>query len=210
MSSIKALELNTAQQLIPKFEFFLDHIKNQGNKDRLISNYLGLEKAWSDYESFTVLYDEIEEEVLGFSALQLKGFPEGTARALTRTYYSPAIRERSLAGRKLPSLATKLMLPIQIKKAESLGIEHLFFSMQGLNRRAYFKKVINALNSILEQDDWILLEGVFNTCRPLPATGEVNHDKDCWQNIAYYNKKKSASSFSLPHISIDEYLGIYS
>lgn len=209
MESIEAFDLEDHNSLLPKFLSLVDEIETLGRNDRLSQNYLDLKETWESYASFTILLDHESENIVGFSSLQVHGYPKGYGRVLTRTYYHPSVRENSLAGRKLPSLATRLMLPLQMKKAEELGLEHIFFSMQGLNRRPYFEKVIEALNTHLGIDNWELLSSLYNTCRALPGTSKTNNDQSCWQNIAYFNLGK-IEDFKLPELSTDDYLRIYS
>jgi hypothetical protein len=208
MSKINAIDLNSREYLIPHFEEFLREVERLSKTDNLYTNYLELAQTWSTYDCFTVLIDESSEEILGFSCLQTHGYPAGVGRVLTRTYYHPKIRERSLSGRRLPSLATKLMLPLQMAVARKLQLSHIFFSMQGINRRPYFKKVVAALNEHLGNENWVVLDKLFNTCRPIPGTNQANCDQSCWQNIAYF-KKADEIDLPLASMEIDKYLSIY-
>ena len=190
------------------FESQIKELISLSLKDSLYENYKEIGQTWSKYCSFTIMINS-EQEVLGYSGLQTFDLPKGYARAHTRTFYHPVIRAKALSGHKLPSFATKLMLPIQVKHAQEMKLEKIFFSMQSINRRDYFSKVVKAVDQYYFKQNWILLENLHNTCRLLP-NGAINSESPCWQSIALLNLETSKQEFSLPSMSVQNYLRIYS
>lgn len=168
--------------------------------DKLLKNYLNLDLEYSNYESFTLLTEN--KKIIAFSGMHGDIYSDGISRVLSRLYYTPEIRSKSLNGRTLPSLASRHMLPIHFEKAVQLNKSHIFLSFEGLNRRPFCFKLAKALGDYYNQD-WYVHKEMCNTARLLP-NGELNMNSDVWQNIIvlHLNDKKK---FSLPSMSIENW-----
>jgi hypothetical protein len=97
-----------------RFHDLVRRIPIEYKNDPLVANYVGLEDSLSQFLSFTLLVKN--ENIVAFSGLQTAPFPEGTARALSRTFYTHEIRAGSLSGQTLPGPATTNMLPRLLQK----------------------------------------------------------------------------------------------
>ncbi len=170
-----------AEEWVAPFRAVIDNIAAEST-DRLRANYLSLKENFRKYETFNLVVEH--GRIVGFSALQLHGYPETTGRVLSRLYYPRGVRAGTLKGREFPSYATKYMLPYQLERAKSKGVQVVFLSMHG-NRRRYLAKLSRALNGHFGHD-WKLLDGLWNTCRPL-ASGQVNPEDACWQSVIAYS-----------------------
>lgn len=158
-----------------KFFDVIDDINIGVYEDKLIDNYKDLKTKFLKFDSFTVVMDD-ENDVLGFSGLQSFNFPERHSRALTRTFYTHKTRMNSLGPRQLPSLASKLMLPVHVSVAKKLDYDNVFISFEEhLGRSTFVNKFTNMLNSEYPNYNWELLQGLYNT---IPHT-----DHKSWQHI---------------------------
>ena len=173
-----------------------DNHPNKGNYVHLdINSFIG----------YTFLYINGHLSAISFIG-QREHFPPNTYRLLEKTYYAPEIRARfKLAWRKnndQGSFATKYFIEHQINLAKKcLSYDALFISVQGLNRKNFCKNVLlKNLNNSTEEK-WILLDGLYNTCRRVKKE-EINNKKECWQNILISFRNKL--DFNLPKLSEKE------
>jgi hypothetical protein len=182
------------------FKDLIKCIEDSPKRDRLTANYLGLHERLDAYESFTIITKE--DRVVGFSGMHGSHFPSGHSRVLSRLYYHPSIRANSLSGRKLPSLAIRFMLPIQIQVAQQLGVEIIFMSFAGLNRREFCKRLLPVLQAHSNQG-W-QLEPKMHCTAKLLLSGEINMNSDVWQNIISLPLQENAT-LKLPAMTITEW-----
>lgn len=188
-----------------KFFELIKEIKKTTNKDRLWSNYKELDKQLNHYLSFTLLVRG--HDIVGFSGMHCNPYTGGEVRVLSRLYYSPEIRVKNLKGWTLPGVAVRYMLPIQLDKAKKLQKNFVFLSFQGMNRRLFCEKLAGVLRC-QSGEEWSLLDGMYNTVRPLPGGG-INMDASAWQNIVALKLNKN-SQFTLPHMSCEDWKKKYS
>lgn len=185
---------------IDKLKTFIDEeFKNKDHK--LKNNYINLLKTLKDYSSFNIL--EIDDKIIGFSGLQSDRLPVNYNRVITRTYLTYKYRSKGISYRTFPDLASGLMLPYQTEIAEQNNIKHIFFSIEGFNRKKY-SKILAKKISEYTRNNWKSLDGFYNTCRLINGT-DINKTLSCWQNIVYLDK---GDKFELPYISDKEYLNL--
>lgn len=167
------------------------------------NNFVDIFQIVNDSDCFHLVLDE-EKEIVGFSCLYGKIYPDEIARALNRTWYSPKIRESSVAWKsRRPS--TKYLILKQTIIAKQKGYSAIFISMEFLKRRPAFQKMINDINEI-HNENWEILPNMYFTCRT-KKDGiyiGVNQSKSCWQNVALL-KLDSNYQFNFPSISLDEW-----
>lgn len=185
---------------IDKLQTFINE-EFENNDHKLKNNYVNLLNSLGNYSSFNVL--EIDNKIIGFSGLQSKCLLINYNRVITRTYLSYKYRSKGISYRTFPDLASGLMLPYQTEIAEQNNIKHIFFSIEGFNRKKY-SKILAKNISEYTKNNWTSLEGFYNTCR-LINNKDVNNTVSCWQNIVYLNK---GCKFELPHISDKDYLNL--
>jgi hypothetical protein len=195
LNSSKKYDYKKIQNFI-NFEF-------ENSDHRLKNNYLNLLDTLSNYSAFNIL--EINDEIIGFSGLETKKFPSSYGRVITRTYLSYKYRSKGVSHRKFPDLASGLMLPYQAELAQSLNINHVFFSIDRLNKKKYANILANKISKFTN-NNWVLLDGFYNTC-VLINEKKINNDISCWQNIVYLD---NGSQFNLPSISTDRYIELES
>lgn len=179
--------------------FINDEFESTNHK--LKNNYINLLDSLYNYSSFNIL--EINNDIIGFSGLYSNRLPENYNRVITRTYLCYEYRSKGISYRSFPDLASGLMLPYQTEIAEQNDIKHIFFSIEGINRKKY-SKILATKISEYTKANWKSLDGFYNTCR-LVNNKEVNNSISCWQNIVYLDK---GSEFELPYISDKDYLNL--
>ncbi len=157
-------------------------------------NYVGLEYNYKQYVAFHVLF--YKDKLIAFSGIQTKGFAEGVARVLSRTYYVPEVRRKGLQKALSPSYASLFFLHKQVQICQSLNFDHALVSTEFLRRRVFLSRWVDYVNLGPSPQKWILLEGMYLTC----ANAE---SKNCWQNVACLNL--SNKKLDMPHISIQEW-----
>ena len=189
---------NKAGQLY--YDMFLElAYEAENTNDKFSKNYKDISNKWKDYECFTVVFAPIfpctfnpKYEAVAFSALQTDHFGKKTGRALTKTYYAKSVRQENLSPRKLPTLASRYMLPKQYDYAVRKNFDHLFISFQStLMRKNFSKLFVNMLNKEYNKytnpfpwksNSWKQLDGLYYTCK---IDGMINDN--CWQYIILYS-----------------------
>lgn len=199
-----------------KFKSMVNGIKAEDHPNSTIFD--GLDKSFGEFLCFNVL--TFEEEICAFSGLYNNGtFPANTARALTRMYYSPKFRTKTLVpfkgeARNRISFSANWFLPYQVQFARNLGLDSVFFSVEHTRRRRSVKNFISWINDHPEacgsSSQWELLDGMYNTCRT-EKDGKsigINKSPTCWQNIAFLELKED-SELVLPRMSVEEWQKTY-
>lgn len=172
-------------------------------------NYDGLFERLHEFDSFTVL--EIEGRPVAFSGLwNPRIFSADCARALTRTYYHPSIRNLSMISghrerrESVVNIAIAQFLPWHVRRA-ALDRKAVFISLQGGGRRRAATAVCQWIRQLYPDQDWQLLPRLYNTCRQLPrAADPVNRHLKCWQNIIILSFD-NRFEFSQPSITVEDW-----
>ena len=179
------------------------------------ANYKNLINHLKDYNSFTVL--EREGNPVAFSGLWNPNiYSPHCARALTRTYYHPTVRNNSpLSGQTVRregvvNIAIHRFLPWHVQKAKEMNLKAIFISFQGGDRRRAAAAVRRWIQQLYPEQDWQLLPHLYNTCRQVPhATNDpVNRDLKCWQNIIIFRFDKTFV-FNQPSLTLEEWNKAY-
>ncbi len=195
------LKTKMGERWLEPFSVLLQQIKNNGRRDKLKNNYSDLDQKLNNYDCFNVVVSQ--EKIIAFSAMHTAPFPTTLARVLSRLYYVPEVRAKTMRGRELPSIAVKYMLPYQMKLAQDLQKEIIFLSFQGLNRRPFCQTLAQTLSEYFKQD-WQLEPLMHNTVRRLPD-GQLNMEKAAWHNIVSLRLNKSQADFLLPSMTIQDW-----
>lgn len=126
---------------------------------------------WSVYNTYhkfplwTFLLDD-NDEFIAMSAIQTHNFPQGCARVLTRTYYNPNVRRQHVSyeksGKKSDMTPAMYMLKAQTDWAANNGLDHLFFSVEFLRRKATISKLADKIYDKYQQQ-WYVQENLFQT-----------------------------------------------
>lgn len=194
-SDIEVVDLKQGddKSLYDKFKAEFLNIKNVYIDDPLISNYEDFDTFFNESSSVTVCSKD--SELLGFSSLLIGRFGPSWARALNRTFYFNSFRQSPYQNYTFPSLATGLMLPLQIECASRLKLDGIFISMQGVRGKKVMQKLADSFEKTWGKQVWKFPVGQFNTCRKIGS--QLNQEDDCWQYIAYLQLKQDAK-FPLP------------
>jgi len=179
------------------------------------ANYQGLFAQLKDYMCFHVL--EMDDEPVAFAGLWNPGvFPKTCARALTRTFYHPKIRNaRPISGHQerrhnVVNFAIRDLLPRQVAHAQKLGLEAVFISIENGLRRGAARSVCQWIQRLYPEQHWRLLGELHNTCRNRPKAfpNGVNPSSKCWQNIVLL-ELEAGYKFPLPAMSAEDWRSIY-
>lgn len=177
---------------------FIRTLKSKKNTDQLIKNYQTLDNELDFYLVFSVLV--LNNELIAFSGMHSEPYEDSEARVLSRLYYAPSIRVKSLKGWTLPGYAVRFMLPHQIEAARRLNKSMVFLSMQGLRRRPFCLELTNAMRDYFSLP-WTLEDGMYHTVRR-NSNGGLNQKPGAWQNIISL-ALKPGHTLSLPHITCE-------
>ncbi len=185
---------------LSKFSELINSIQNSYSKDRLISNYQNLDYTLNHYEMFNIITKD--HKILGFSGMHQKPYPPGVSRVLSRLFYGDELRKKTLKGHQLPSYASQLMLPVQVKLAQTMNKDIIFLSFEDVKRRSFCYKLAESLSKKFGQN-WEVHDQMVNTVRRLP-NGELNYEKPTWQNVVLLKLKEEAT-LPLPTMNVDEW-----
>jgi GNAT superfamily N-acetyltransferase len=168
-------------------------------QERLHENYTWRRMNWKEYLSFTVLYDEEADRIIGFSGLQYGRWGEKLARCASRLWVNPDYR-----GRSTPSnWNSRWMMPFQIKNAPDY-LDGVFWSREYPNHHNFPLMVQRANENCSHGYQHTEQPGVWNVCRPVPNENAINMDKTCWQKVALI-KFNPDFELNLPDMTMDEY-----
>ena len=167
--------------LIPKSSPTIkNHIKwlSENDSARSQSNYWYIDPEDERFEAWFIL--KKNQDIVACSAIQ-RFFNCG--RVLTRFSITPSYRTK---GMQLKPIQNKTfafaILKEQLDYCKRRNFDHAFFSTED-NRKGVIKRHIRMANELGIQCE--LLDGKFNTCRPIHGS-EINNDPSCWQNIGLY------------------------
>lgn len=195
-SKIVVVDLLKSRDWTHQFEEFVRTLDQKYTKDKLLKNYLNLDKDWKKFEAFNLMIRN--GNILGFSGMHGSPYGQSVSRVLSKLFYSEDLRLKSMRGHIIPSYAARLMLPYQFSMAASLHKKAIFLSFQGLNRRRFSEYLAEALTSTYKQS-WTLEPGLYNTAKRL-SNGDLNMNADVWQNIIVHRFEKN---FELPLARIE-------
>lgn len=137
--------------------------------------------------------------LIAFSCVQTHFFPDNCARVLTRTFYHPNHRRKSLRYESDTKTPAMYMLEDQITWIEkNLSVDHLFFSVEYINRKQSLIKLAQKLNNIYNSK-WKVLDDLYQTY--------PSDDKNSWQSVCVLNATEK--NFPLKSITIDNWKNKY-
>lgn len=168
-----------------------------------------------NYDCFTIatIKDQTRETFVAWSGMYSKIYPDGYCRIGQRYYKSKNFRLNILTSKEdqIESLHTgiKYMLPYQIEIAKKLDKKVIIVTMN-YNRKRYFKRFVNRLNSSLtglDYNDFVIQEDLYHTCRTYKNDKYIGLNKSpmCWQYIATLNLTGDTLE-PIPSITKEEYI----
>jgi len=134
---------------------------------------------YKQYPHWTFLVNN-DKNLVAFSSIQTHFFPENCVRVLTRTFYHPTYRRKTLDYETKRTTPAMLMLEDQLKWiSDNLVVDHLFFSVEYLRRKSSLMKLAQKLNNKYNMD-WKVLDKLYQTY-------PNNFDKNSWQVVCAHS-----------------------
>lgn len=152
---------DTAEWIFTQGMFTEDENRNNYSPDQF-------NKAWDNWLSFYVLYDD--EEVVAFCGIRV--FDEDYARIFDRYFVMPEYRNQGLQHKEWSTLLVKRLVEDTITQGYKP-----FFSIQTEKKRRAIQTAVKTFNKYIKEE-FKVLDGLYCT---------VSSSKDnpnSWQNIA--------------------------
>jgi len=154
-------------------DIFLSELDLISKSDyQLKYNYTLKELKLDKMLSLNVIVDEVENDLICFSGVQINSWPYNIARLSSRHYFNKKYASTYLRKR----VNWTMCVTEQIKTAIDNGIEQMFFSTELMSEKMFIlqcKNSTKAINTILPNVKLIPLDGLYDT------TGKRKH----WQKI---------------------------
>lgn len=147
-----------------------------------------LPNRYKQYPHWSFLVDD--DEFIAMAGIQSHFFPEGTVRLLTRTFYNPSNRRKSIGyeDTKTPAM---YLLEDQMKHLP-IGTENTFMSMEYYGRKHTLKRFSNKITKFYGTE-WKVLDNLYQTY-------PNDEDKRSWQVVS-----STKNSLPLKKMNYDEW-----